>query len=45
MTPAEMDGIFEPVVRKIIKLVEAQILSTNRKITAVLLVGVFGHKN
>jgi molecular chaperone DnaK (HSP70) len=45
MTPAEMDGIFEPVVRKIIKLVEAQILSTSQKVTAVLLVGGFGQNN
>jgi len=45
MTPAEVDGIFEPIVRKIIKLVEAQILSTSQKTTAVLLVGGFGQNN
>jgi molecular chaperone DnaK (HSP70) len=40
-----MNGIFEPVVGKIIKLVKAQILSTSQKINAVLLVGGFGQNN
>ena len=45
ITPAEMNEIFEPVVGKIIKLVKGQILSTSKKIKAVLLVGGFGQNN
>jgi molecular chaperone DnaK (HSP70) len=40
--PAEMKGIFDPVIEKIIDLVKGQIKATNKKIRAVLLVGGFG---
>lgn len=40
-----MNNIFEPVVGKIIKLVKGQILATNKKVNAVLLVGGFGQNN
>jgi molecular chaperone DnaK (HSP70) len=40
-----MSDIFEPVVEKIIKLVKGQILATNKKISAIILVGGFGQNN
>ena len=40
-----MRDIFEPVVQKIIKLVKGQILATNKKISAIILVGGFGQNN
>jgi len=45
VTPAEMSDIFEPVVEKTIKLVKGQIQATNKKISAVILVGGFGQNN
>ena len=45
MSPSEMNSIFEPVITKVIKLVSAQILSTKKKVSAVLLVGGFGQNN
>lgn len=42
---AEVKGIFDPIVNKIIKLVDDQIRTTSRKIRAVLLVGGFGQNN
>jgi hypothetical protein len=42
---AEVKGIFDPIVDKIIKLVDDQIQATNRTISAVLLVGGFGQNN
>jgi molecular chaperone DnaK (HSP70) len=41
----EIKAIFDPVVAKIIKLVEDQIRATSRTIKAVLLVGGFGQNN
>ncbi|KAG0650908.1 hypothetical protein D0Z07_2774 [Hyphodiscus hymeniophilus] len=45
ITRTEMHDIFEPVVEKVIRLVEGQILATNQTISAVLLVGGFGQNN
>ena len=45
VTAVEMKEIFEPVVGKVVKLVEGQIHATKSKITAVLLVGGFGQNN
>lgn len=42
---AEIKGIFDPVVDKIIKLVGNQILATKLRVKAVLLVGGFGQNN
>lgn len=41
----EVKGIFDPIVDKIIKLVNDQIRATSRPIRAVLLVGGFGQNN
>ncbi|KAF4636895.1 hypothetical protein G7Y89_g1184 [Cudoniella acicularis] len=40
--PAEIKGIFDPIVQKVIELVKDQITATSREIRAVLLVGGFG---
>jgi hypothetical protein len=45
VTPAEMRAVFEPVVTEVIDLVQAQIVSSKRKIRAVLLVGGFGENS
>jgi len=37
-----MNGIFEPIILKIIELVKGQISATSKNIRAVLLVGGFG---
>ena len=42
---AEMRGVFDPVVDKIIELVNGQVSMTNKAIRAVLLVGGFGQNN
>jgi molecular chaperone DnaK (HSP70) len=42
---AEVKGIFDPIVDKIIKLVNDQIRATSQTIRAVLLVGGFGQNN
>ncbi|PMD40386.1 actin-like ATPase domain-containing protein [Hyaloscypha variabilis F] len=42
---AEVKGIFDPIVDKIIKLVNDQIRATSMPIRAVLLVGGFGQNN
>jgi molecular chaperone DnaK (HSP70) len=42
---AEMEDIFEPIILKVIKLVQGQMLATKKKIRAVLLVGGFGQNN
>jgi molecular chaperone DnaK (HSP70) len=43
--PAEMKGIFDPIIEKVIELVKGQIKTTKTKIRAVLLVGGFGQNN
>ncbi|OBT67817.1 hypothetical protein VE03_02422 [Pseudogymnoascus sp. 23342-1-I1] len=43
--PADMKAIFEPVIKKVIDLVNGQISASERKIRAVLLVGGFGQNN
>lgn len=45
MNPLDLEKIFEPIVQQVIKLVKDQIIATNRKIMAVLLVGGFGQNN
>ena len=45
MKAADLRGIFEPVINKIIDLVKNQIEATEKKIRAVLLVGGFGQNN
>lgn len=45
ITPAEMRGIFEPVVSEVITLVQGQIDTSDRDIRAVLLVGGFGENS
>ncbi|KAF8862453.1 actin-like ATPase domain-containing protein [Acephala macrosclerotiorum] len=45
ITPAEMRGIFEPVVSEVITLVQGQIDTSDREIRAVLLVGGFGESS
>ena len=43
--PAEMKGIFEPIILKIIGFVKGQIKASKQTIRAVLLVGGFGQNN
>jgi molecular chaperone DnaK (HSP70) len=43
--PAEMKGIFEPIILKIIEFVRGQIKASKMRIKAVLLVGGFGQNN
>ena len=45
MKAEEVKSIFDPIVDKIIKLVNDQIRATSRPIRAVLLVGGFGQNN
>jgi tRNA A37 threonylcarbamoyltransferase TsaD len=45
MSPLDLEKIFEPVVQQVVGLIKEQIVATNRKITAVLLVGGFGQNN
>lgn len=45
MKPSTLEEIFEPVVKQVIRLVEDQIVATNRRIKAVLLVGGFGQNS
>lgn len=43
--PAEMHAIFEPIIPKIIGLVQGQIRDSGKNIRAILLVGGFGQNN
>jgi hypothetical protein len=45
ITASEVKDIFDPVVNKVITLVNEQIRATSRAIKAVLLVGGFGQNN
>lgn len=40
--PSQMQEIFDPIINKVIALVKEQILTTEKNIKAVLLVGGFG---
>ena len=40
--PSQMKDIFDPVINRIISLVQGQIIATEKNIKAVLLVGGFG---
>ena len=42
MTGAEVKKIFDPVVEEVVTLVKGQIVATNKKVKAVLMVGGFG---
>jgi molecular chaperone DnaK (HSP70) len=43
--PVEMKSIFDPIILKIIELVKGQIMASDDRIKAVLLVGGFGQNN
>lgn len=45
MKATDLREIFEPIINRIIELVQGQIRATNKNVKAVLLVGGFGQNN